>query len=193
MRQRKKVKDKMVTSIEQVTIPDHLPEFFKIYHPQICNFQLRIPPVFLKFFNGDIPANYKLEDLGRLLWKRMTMISWEVGQTFLKRDVIAINEPELQPLDEEIVHEIGTSARPVDQALNESGDLVFSVTSFDIVIKPSYIRKKRLNVPATFGNRYLNRGKGKTLRLLFKLIEVAGPFQSTVLIDFSCGLGSENL
>nr|XP_009780955.1 PREDICTED: uncharacterized protein LOC104229923 isoform X2 [Nicotiana sylvestris] len=111
----------------------------------------------------------------------------------LKRDVIAINEPELQPLDEEIVHEIGTSARPVDQALNESGDLVFSVTSFDIVIKPSYIRKKRLNVPATFGNRYLNRGKGKTLRLLFKLIEVAGPFQSTVLIDFSCGLGSENL
>ncbi|XP_019232526.1 PREDICTED: B3 domain-containing protein At1g16640-like isoform X2 [Nicotiana attenuata] len=169
----------MVTSIEQVTIPDHLPEFFKIYHPQICNFQLRIPPAFLKFFNGDIPSNYMLEDLAGESWKVVVekndndfffMGGWpdfvwnnnlEFGEflTFsyagnshfyvkiygingsLKRDVTAINEPELHPLDEEIVHEIGSSARPVDQALNESGDLVVSVTSFDIVIKPSYIRK----------------------------------------------------
>ncbi|XP_016511349.1 B3 domain-containing protein REM19 isoform X2 [Nicotiana tabacum] len=79
----------------------------------------------------------------------------------LKRDVTAIKEPELHPLDEEIVQEIGTAAPPADQALNGSGDLVVYAPSFDIVIKPSYIRKKRLNVQAAFGNRYLNRGQGQ--------------------------------
>ncbi|XP_009613984.1 B3 domain-containing protein At3g06220-like [Nicotiana tomentosiformis] len=183
MSQRKKVKDKMVTSIEQVTIPDHLPEFFKIYHPQICNPQLRIPPAFLKFFNGDIPANSMLQDLAGRSWKVVVekndndfffMGGWpdfvrdnnlKFGEflTFsyvgnsnfyvkiygingsLKWDVTAIKEPELHPLDEEIVQEIGTAAPPADQALNGSGDLVVYAPSFDIVIKPSYIRKKRLS------------------------------------------------
>lgn len=41
-RQRKKVNNKMVTPVEHVSIPHDLPEFFKIFHPEICYPQLVI-------------------------------------------------------------------------------------------------------------------------------------------------------
>ncbi|KAF3666619.1 hypothetical protein FXO38_08997 [Capsicum annuum] len=59
----------MVTPVKYVSVPDELPEFFKIYHPQICEQQLRIPPAFLKFFNGDVPSICMLEDLAARSWK----------------------------------------------------------------------------------------------------------------------------
>ncbi|KAH0666966.1 hypothetical protein KY290_029122 [Solanum tuberosum] len=69
LRQRKKVNNKMVTPVEHVSIPHDLPEFFKIFHPEICYPQLRIPPAFIKFFNGDIPSICVLEDLAARTWK----------------------------------------------------------------------------------------------------------------------------
>ncbi|MCD7460120.1 hypothetical protein HAX54_042912 [Datura stramonium] len=193
--QRKKVNDKMVTPIEHVSIPDNLPEFFKIYHPEICYPQLRIPPAFLKFFNGDIPSISVLEDLAARFWKVIVekndrdffftegwpdfvlennleygdflTFSYSGNSKFyvkiygkngsLKQDVPALKEPQLVPLDEENVQQKGVAAQPADQTLNGSRDLVASVTSFEVVIRASHLRRSRLNFPAAFGNRYLMR------------------------------------
>lgn len=179
---------KIVTPMEHVTIPDDLPEFFKIYHPEICYPQLRIPPAFLKFFNGDIPSIFLLEDLAGRSWKVVVekndcdfffMEGWpdfvlennlEFGDfvTFsyagnskfyvkIYGKNGSLNEPQLVPLDEENGQEKGIAAQPADQTLNGSGDLVASVTSFEVVIKASHLKRSRLNFPAAFGNRYLKR------------------------------------
>ncbi|XP_060173148.1 putative B3 domain-containing protein Os03g0621600 isoform X1 [Lycium barbarum] len=182
----------MVTPMEHAFIPHDLPEFFKIYYPEICYPQLRIPPAFLKFFNGDIPSIAVLEDLAARSWTvavekndcdlffkggwpdfvqennlefgEFLTFSYAGNSKFyvkiygkngsLKQDVIPLKESKLVPLDEENAQEKAIVARPADQTLNGSGHLVASVTSFEVVIMASHLKRARMNFPATFGNRY---------------------------------------
>ncbi|MCD7466545.1 hypothetical protein HAX54_003356 [Datura stramonium] len=78
---------------------------------------------------------------------------------FLKQDLTAIEELELHPLDEENTHEIQAIAPLADQELDESVNSVVSVTLFEVVMKKSNFSKVLLNIPSTFGKKYMMRGQ----------------------------------
>ncbi|KAL3513056.1 hypothetical protein ACH5RR_025773 [Cinchona calisaya] len=44
------------------------PEFFKVYLDQLCSTNLRIPPDFVRKFNGDVPRKFTLEGPGGRSW-----------------------------------------------------------------------------------------------------------------------------
>ncbi|XP_027125313.1 putative B3 domain-containing protein Os03g0621600 [Coffea arabica] len=45
----------------KVLYSDESPMFFKVYTDQLCSSQLKIPPEFVKKFNGDVPQTFTLE------------------------------------------------------------------------------------------------------------------------------------
>ncbi|XP_059279986.1 B3 domain-containing protein At3g06220-like isoform X1 [Lycium ferocissimum] len=169
--------------MDEAFIPDVLPEFF------LCFPQTRIPPAFLKFFNGETPALFVLEGpAGR---------SWQVGveqiesDLFFKRgwpDFVEENNLEYGDFltfcyagnsklyvkiyekdgclkqDQENVHAPSPPA-PTDQAANESGNSNVSITLFELVMNEYCLKRKRLTIPAVFGNRFMKRGEEKIATL----------------------------
>ncbi|CAK9166405.1 unnamed protein product [Ilex paraguariensis] len=52
----------------KISSTDACPEFFKIFAPDLCSQRLRIPPAFLKNFNGDLPQKAVLKSPCKRSW-----------------------------------------------------------------------------------------------------------------------------
>ncbi|KAK4719780.1 hypothetical protein R3W88_018118 [Solanum pinnatisectum] len=78
---------------------------------------------------------------------------------YLKQELNAIEELELHPLDDVNPHEIQVASPLADEELDGSENSVVSVTLFEIVMKKSNFSKMLLNLPSTFGKKYMNRGQ----------------------------------
>ncbi|XP_015077978.1 B3 domain-containing transcription factor VRN1-like isoform X2 [Solanum pennellii] len=77
---------------------------------------------------------------------------------YLKQELNAIAELELHPLDEENPNEIQVVSPLADEELDGSENSLVSVTLFEIVMKRSNFSKMLLNLPSTFGKKYMKRG-----------------------------------
>uniref|UniRef100_M1A5E6 TF-B3 domain-containing protein n=2 Tax=Solanum tuberosum TaxID=4113 RepID=M1A5E6_SOLTU len=78
---------------------------------------------------------------------------------YLKQELNAIEELELHPLDEVNPHEIQVASPLADEELDGSENSLVSVTLFEIVMKKSNFSKMLLNLPSTFGKKYMKRGQ----------------------------------
>ncbi|KAH0663207.1 hypothetical protein KY284_028138 [Solanum tuberosum] len=78
---------------------------------------------------------------------------------YLKQELNAIEELELHPLDEVNPHEIQVASPLADEQFDGSENSLVSVTLFEIVMKKSNFSKMLLNLPSTFGKKYMKRGQ----------------------------------
>ncbi|TMW96702.1 hypothetical protein EJD97_006952 [Solanum chilense] len=78
---------------------------------------------------------------------------------YLKQESNAIVELELNSLDEENPNEIQVVSPLAYEELDGSENSLVSVTLFEIVMKKSNFSKMLLNLPSTFGKKYMKRGQ----------------------------------
>ncbi|KAM3307578.1 hypothetical protein P3S67_009321 [Capsicum chacoense] len=110
------------------------PAFIKVYRPENCYPKLRIPSSFLKYFNGDIPVVSLLEVEGP------TRRAWRIGEDFFFEGIQA-------------------DAPLADQVPDGSINSGVSVALFEVVLKKSNFSKVLLNIPASFGYKYMKSGQ----------------------------------
>ncbi|KAM7510272.1 hypothetical protein LguiB_009147 [Lonicera macranthoides] len=67
----------------RVSLFDQIPEFFQVYLPNQNSQQLRIPPDFIKHFNGRTPKEVILKNLGGKIWH--VDVEKDKGGLFLKK------------------------------------------------------------------------------------------------------------
>lgn len=183
-----KVKNKMVTPIERNYIGHGFPAFIKVFHPQMCYPKMKIPLGFLKFFNGDIPVISQLEVEGQPSRSWRVVVEKIEEDFFFKGgwpNFVKDNNLEIEDFlnfsyagnsifhvkiygkdgymkqDSTAIEELeeNTHASQADQELEGSVNTVVAVTLFEIVMKKSHFSELVLNLPYTFGKKYMKSGQ----------------------------------